>query len=385
MGGIIEGDFKGDKLGPVSLSSDGLVVAVGAYKSDDAGIKAGYTRVFEYTTSWNQRGETILGPSEKDQFGRSVSLSDDGNSVAIGSPKNDDGADRGGKVTLWVWDGSSTWVQRGSDILGMNNNGLLGTSVSITPNGLVVIAGAPGKRAEGRKGTVQVWTFVFGIDSNGYWEQRHNTIIGDNDDEYFGTSVAITFDASTIAVGAPETANGSVFVYVDDGSDWVLTRNEIYGESVGDRFGQSLALIFNGGSYILAVGAPDFASGNGRVYVYTSSNDGWDQIGSFDGDNNGDAAGTAVDLSANGSVLAIGYPGNDRGLAENASGYTRVFQYDASKTTWIQVHDDILGTSRGEKYGEYVALSSNGKAVGIGSELAGKKVGKVGVFQDECI
>jgi len=384
MGNVIQGETKGDKVGPVSLSSDGLIMVVGAYKSDDAGTKAGYARVFEYTTSWNQRGGKILG-NKKDQFGRSVSLSDDGNSVAIGSPKSNDGADRGGKVTVWIWDGSSTWVQRGSDILGTKSNGLLGSSLSITPNGSALIVGGPGKRDEGKKGTVQVWTYVFSITSNHDWRQRHSTIIGDKIDEYFGTSVAISSDDSTIAVGAPETANGSVFVYTDDGSDWVLTGAELTGEYPGDQFGKSLAMIFNGGSYVLAVGAPNFESGTGRVYVFASSNDGWTQIGSFDGDRTGDAAGTAVDLSEDGSFLAIGYPGNDRGFAENPTGYTRVFEYDTDKTTWIQVHDDILGESYGDEFGEHVALSSSGKVVGVGTELAGKKLGEVSAFQAECV
>jgi len=39
-------------------------------------------------------------------------------------------------------------------------------------------------------------------------------------DEYFGASVAITSNASTIAVVTRESNYGSVFVYVDNGSEW---------------------------------------------------------------------------------------------------------------------------------------------------------------------
>ena len=49
MGQDIDGENAGDESGySVSLSSDGMKIAIGAIWNDDAGDKAGHTRVYEF-------------------------------------------------------------------------------------------------------------------------------------------------------------------------------------------------------------------------------------------------------------------------------------------------------------------------------------------------
>ena len=70
-----------------SLSSDGTIVAIGAYGNDDNGSNSGHVRVYQYSnSSWSQIGSDIDGEAADDYSGYSVSLSSDGTIVAIGTP-----------------------------------------------------------------------------------------------------------------------------------------------------------------------------------------------------------------------------------------------------------------------------------------------------------
>ncbi|MDP4710010.1 MAG: FG-GAP repeat protein, partial [Saprospiraceae bacterium] len=85
------GDAVGDNFGvDVSISADGLTLAVGAHENDFAGTDAGQVKVFDWNGSaWIQRGADLVGRSADENFGYSVSLSSDGQRVAIGAYGND--------------------------------------------------------------------------------------------------------------------------------------------------------------------------------------------------------------------------------------------------------------------------------------------------------
>jgi hypothetical protein len=106
---------KGDQSGTsVSLAADGSVVAIGAPYSDSSAniIDRGQVRVWTWNgTTWSQRGNDIFGEATNNQSGFSVSMSADGNTVAIGAPYNNgaNGIDSG-HVRVYKWNGTS-WVQ----------------------------------------------------------------------------------------------------------------------------------------------------------------------------------------------------------------------------------------------------------------------------------
>jgi hypothetical protein len=87
----IDGETADDCSGwSVSLSSDGSIVAIGAYLNDGNGVDAGHIRVYEYQAgNWTQLGNDIDGEIADDNSGWSVSLSSDGSIVAIGAQRND--------------------------------------------------------------------------------------------------------------------------------------------------------------------------------------------------------------------------------------------------------------------------------------------------------
>lgn len=88
----------------------------------------------------------------------------------------------------------------------------------------------------------------------------------------FGSAVAA--DGGTIAVGAPNSTNGEVYVYIFSGGQW-LHEQTLSGMQAGARFGQRLALSGD----TLVVGSPLYddspVNEAGRVDVFTRTNGVW--------------------------------------------------------------------------------------------------------------
>ena len=143
MGADIDGEAANDSSGwSVSLSSDGNIVAIGAYWNDGAGTDAGHVRVYEYSGSaWVQKGGDIDGEAASDESGFSVSLSSDGSIVAIGARYNDGTGSDAGHVRVYEYSGSA-WVQKGGDIDGEAAGDYSGWSVSLSSGGNIVAIGA---------------------------------------------------------------------------------------------------------------------------------------------------------------------------------------------------------------------------------------------------
>ena len=118
-GSDINGESGGDQSGlSVSLSTAGNVVAIGGKFNDGNGSDSGHTRIYDWDgNAWAQRGDDIDGESAGDRSGGKVSLSGDGNVVAIGAPQNDANGTNSGHTRIYQWDGTA-WNHIGSDIDG---------------------------------------------------------------------------------------------------------------------------------------------------------------------------------------------------------------------------------------------------------------------------
>jgi hypothetical protein len=68
IGQDIDGEAANDRCGSsVSLSSDGNTVAIGAYDNDGNGLSSGHVRIYENTGgSWSQIGQDIDGEAAND-------------------------------------------------------------------------------------------------------------------------------------------------------------------------------------------------------------------------------------------------------------------------------------------------------------------------------
>ena len=107
LGQDIDGEAAGDRFGKsVSLSADGKTLAIGANGNDGNGVGSGHVRVYYMEgdltgLSWKQLGQDINGEAVNDNSGWSVSLSADCKTVAIGSFLNDGNGDRSGQVRVF--------------------------------------------------------------------------------------------------------------------------------------------------------------------------------------------------------------------------------------------------------------------------------------------
>ena len=82
------------------------------------GSDAGHVRIYSWTgSSWSKLGPILMVKRANDYSGYSVSLSADGQTVAIGAHENDGNGDRSGHVRIYSWTGSS-WSKLGADIDG---------------------------------------------------------------------------------------------------------------------------------------------------------------------------------------------------------------------------------------------------------------------------
>ena len=216
MGIDIDGEAGEDNSGwSVSLSSDGNIVAIGAYYNDGNGSDSGHVRVYQYTNgSWSKMGDDIDGEAAEDWSGASVSLSSDGTIVAIGARLNDANGNASGHVRVYQYDGSA-WVQMGTDIDGEATDDWSGYSVSLSSDGTIVAIGAPGNDGNGNaSGHVRRYQYINGT----AWIQMGNDIDGEAAFDYSGTSVSLSSDGNIVAIGASRNdgnvnASGHVRVY----------------------------------------------------------------------------------------------------------------------------------------------------------------------------
>ncbi|MBN4084758.1 T9SS type A sorting domain-containing protein [Flavobacteriaceae bacterium AH-315-B10] len=139
----IDGEASDDLSGrSVSLSSDGSIVAIGAHRNDGNGSNSGHVRIYENNSGvWNQIGSDIDGEAAFDYSGQSVSLSSDGSIVAIGAYINGGNGSSSGHVRIYQ-NNSGDWNQIGSDIDGEAAGVRSGSSVSLSSDGSIVAIGA---------------------------------------------------------------------------------------------------------------------------------------------------------------------------------------------------------------------------------------------------
>ena len=119
------------------------MVAIGAYFNGGNGDFSGHVRVYGYNgTNWLQLGDEIDGEAAGDWSGRSVSLSADGRTVAIGAYNNDGNGSNSGHVRVYGYNDGTNWTQLGDDIDGEAAGDGFGVSVSLSADGRTVASGA---------------------------------------------------------------------------------------------------------------------------------------------------------------------------------------------------------------------------------------------------
>lgn len=217
QGQIIVGDEAGDQLGTsVEISSDGKTLVVGAPGDYNNTDRPGYVKVYDRGSSastWNHR-QTIYGGANGDLFGWSLAISHDGNTLAVGAPGHWEKNDRPGYVKIYRRQSGSTgssWRQAGKTIYGEANGDEAGWSVSLSENGDTVAIGADGN------GVYSSHVRVFSLNGSS-WQQVGHDIDGEAAHDNSGFSTSLSSDGKTVAIGSYESdengdKSGSVRVF----------------------------------------------------------------------------------------------------------------------------------------------------------------------------
>ncbi|MFH7013395.1 T9SS type A sorting domain-containing protein [Flavobacterium sp. FlaQc-52] len=283
----------------VSLSGDGSVLAIGAPGNDIKEINAGAVRVYKNNAGvWKQIGNVIYG-SDNSWSGTSISLSADGTILAVGAPHDDNVQFASGMVQVYENKGGA-WVSLGNPIYGKGRFDLCGQSVSLSADGNTLAIGSSCSSVKGRNsGQVRVFK-----NKGRVWTQLGGDIDGKGADAQSGYSVSLSANGTILAVGSPYfgAGSGQVQVYKYSGAGFWGQMGPVITEGTSS-FGSSISLSNNGNT--LAVGAPDL--NQVQVYKYNSGTS-WGRKGVVNEKTPSDRTGQSVFISSDGSTLAIGSP-----------------------------------------------------------------------------
>lgn len=107
----IEGDKIGDAL---SLSHDGDVLAIGTSRRSAGATNGGQVRVWRYQEDgglWSPHGDDINGAAENQRLGAAVSLSSGGDQLAVGASGHGGGGSEAGACLLYELS-AGEWVEQ---------------------------------------------------------------------------------------------------------------------------------------------------------------------------------------------------------------------------------------------------------------------------------
>ncbi len=406
---LVRGGTTGSGEGPGSSSAFGQTIAL-SENGDTAIVGApdeaagGAARIFTRSgATWSEL-ESLPNPARHFQgtFGSSVAISADGDTAIVGVA--DLGApvehEHDGGAYVFVRSGS-TWTQQGPMLSGEDESGggvEFGSTVAISADGDTVAIGGPGQKNGEEDLAGAVWVFTR---SESTWTQQGEELTGGEELPYgtnsyeqklgssFGCSVALSADGDTLLVGgySDDHAAGAAWVFTRSGSSWTqqgskLTPSDESGEG---EFGKSVALSGEGDTAL--IGAPEDDEVAGAAWVFTRSGSSWTQQGSkltpSDESGEGEFAET-VALSGEGDTALIGAPEDD-----NRVGAAWIFTRSGS--SWTQQGSKLTGEGeqgagtrfdpeRGGAFGAGVALSADGSTAMVGGPADDELQGAIWPF-----
>jgi len=449
--GATNGD-PGDQLGTVvALSADGATLAVGAYHEASAGDPAdnslpdaGAVYVFVRDgASWAAQAylkASNIGPGldGHDQFGFAVALSADGSLLAVGAPLEDgaspgidgdqssDAISAAGAVYLFRRTGT-TWVQEA--YVKASNPRLsasFGSSVALSADGSVLAVGAS-LESSAATGIDGDQTSTGASDSGAAYVFRHGAVWAQeayvkasntNISDEFGTSVALSGDGATLAVGAIGESSaatgvggnqldnttsyaGAVYVYIRSGATWA---QQAYVKAPSSKtnyaFGSLVALSGDGATLAASMNdssgtgdpADITAPGSGAVVMFERAGAAWSQtayvkataIDTSDRFGGGFAATGGIALTGDGATLVACAAGDDSATTDpaddTASDAGACYRFARTGTSWAATNYIKAPAPASEAFfGGSVAIATDG-TLAIGAPGANGGAGTVTIL-----
>ena len=426
LGATINGINSNDVMSSIAISKNGDTFVAGAVQTQHPSL-SGYAIVYRNISgTWTMLGSTIYGLAGGDQFGISVSISADGNTIAVGSIDNNGFNSNGpGYVRVFTYsNANNTWTQLGGVISGTTEGAMFGKSVCLSANGRRVIIGEKKRNYEGDLGLARVFdydvnkvTAVTNTSSDTYgpvgWTRIGGDFIG-TINSWYGENVSMSDDGRIVAIGGPQLNTSGLFpggggsggivrvfrydvtktTAVTDGTSdtfgpklWNRIGGDFYGsQSVqAGGFWGGVKLSSDGTKVMITYGSENNL-GFVRVFQYdinktttvtdkSSSTFGpkyWYQLGqSLTGSVSDDAVGYSAAISNDGTIIAFtaGYGDSNPPSNNNNVGYIKAFRYTSSTNTWSQLGQTLTGTVSFGIFGAYLGLSANGSRISVVNQV----------------
>jgi len=271
-GYTISSEFDNELFGrSIGISNDGNRVVVGARLNSEKAAYGGRVAVFQYTNNnWSQLGQSIFGVETGFKVGTSVAISSDGAFIFMGSNSYYAYRDRKlkryeGGIEAYRWL-ANEWVKT-KEVAGEEFDHF-GFDVAISDNGEIYAAGA----SQFQNGNGYLKTY-YNSNNNGILE--YIGYVQATQVEFLGSSVSLSGDGNRVVVGAVLGENqlysGYVSIYENTGDEYV-SLGAIQGGNSIPKFGSTVAMSSDGNT--IAVGALyyDYHNANGvevgsvRVY-----------------------------------------------------------------------------------------------------------------------
>ena len=360
--GSSEYEFSGSSL---ASSADGRIIAIGAPYNSEKERHIGVVRVYRMNDKWEQIGQDIVGRAEQDLFGTSIAMSSNGRTMAVGSIGHNGYYKNVGKIKVFRLENNS-WTKFGNIITGEEQFERVGFSVSMSSRGTIIAVSSSGA---GSKTATTVYAYNRETQSwnqrgNSFVEDMTNELVGGvsvslSDD---GSIVAIGNHLNSEK--GKFAGYVRIFQFNSEELVWTQFGDSIYGKYEKENFGTSISSTTSG--FTIAVGADGYEKDRGcvRIFDYQENLQQWHQRGQdILGESRDSFAGTSVSISSLGDIVAVGAVGKNK--EGDQSGHTNLYTYVTNEETWVQVGNSILGTSKSDFAGGAVELSDDGTTVAV--------------------
>ncbi|NVB43239.1 integrin [Pseudenhygromyxa sp. WMMC2535] len=449
----------GDLFGwSIALSKDGGTLAIGAVNEsssatgiggnsfDNSASDSGAVYIFTQSNGeWSQQAYIKASNAEEgDNFGSSVALSDDGSVLAVGASEEDSSSSNfptnnsepdSGAAYIFSRQGGSWAEWAYLKPASPESSDKFGTNIALSGDGATLAVGAIGEdsAATGIDGATanndafaSGAAYIFVQEGSSWVTQAYIKASNTDTNDYFGSSLSLSEDGDTLAIGAYREGSDSTGVNGDEdnndaasaGAVYVLHRNasnwsqqayiKASNAEQGDQFGKSLSLSSDGDT--LAVGAyeedsattgvngaqsSNTSSESGAVYVFIRQGSSWTQDAYVKASNTdyGDKFGQSVALSGDGEVLVVATQHEDSGTSgigeeqsdnsASSSGAAYFFVKDAG--SWTQrTYIKAPNTSASDYFGFSLSVNQDGTSLAIGAYAEDSNaVGISGDSQDD--
>lgn len=351
----------------VALSLNEDVIAIGSPDEDSIILSSGCVYIFKKINGiWTQTTKLkAINPGTGREFGGAVAMSDDASVLVVGEYKGIRTSNGSGSGVMYIFESSNgDWSSSNvvkidpfdgfvnddfSRYLSISGDGQLIASTAVNDDVSFISSGS-------------VYTYK---KQSGNWVLDAKFVAPDPQAYgYFGRSVKISNDGSTMIVGASgtETDNGSVYFYnrVSDAWQYDVKISPVLPTG---NFGYSVSL--NSTGTLAVIGAPEDNGNRGAIFIFRKILGVWTEEYkiTLPESVSGDRFGKRVDMALNGDTIVVGYPD-----FSNNMGKVTIFLYEGGN--WIRYKDIIPPPPSGtaditdDQFGEAVSIKNNTILIG---------------------